>query len=312
MLRAVAGDPARVQILYGLAGQRRLAEVTLPWLAGYQGSAPVRIGNAAAEQLQLDVYGELMGVLFVAQLRGLATQDSSWALQTKMMEFLTRHWNEPDEGIWEIRGPRRHFTHSKVMAWLAFDCAVRSIEKFGLPGPIEHWRAVRAEIHASVCAHGFDADRGTFVQFYGGKALDASLLMMSMVGFLPASDPRMIGTVAAIERELLHHGLVARYPTVREVDGLPPGEGTFLPCSFWLADNYILQGRISEARALFARLAALCNDVGLLSEEYDPGQGRMLGNFPQAFTHVALVNTALALAGHEEALAPPSAQVAPT
>ena len=304
LLRAVAGDPARVQILYGLAGQRRLAESILPWLEGYEGSRPVRIGNAASEQLQLDVYGEVMGVLFVAQARGLAPQNRSWALQTRMIEFLEAHWDEADEGIWEIRGPRRHFTHSKVMAWLALDCAIKSIERFGLAGPIDRWRAVRAQIHASVCAKGFDSDRGTFVQSYGSKDLDASLLMIPIVGFLPATDRRVIGTVAAIERDLLQDGLVARYRTESTVDGLPAGEGMFLPCTFWLVDNYVLQGREREARALFDRLAALCNDVGLLSEEYDPIARRMLGNFPQAFTHVALINSALGLAKLVDPIAP--------
>jgi GH15 family glucan-1,4-alpha-glucosidase len=296
LLRAVAGDPSRVQILYGLHGQRRLPEAALPWLAGYEGSFPARVGNAASEQLQLDVYGEVMAALFVAQQRGLASQQPSWALQTKMMQFLETAWDQPDEGIWEIRGPRRQFTHSKVMAWLAFDCAVKSIEQFGLPGPLERWRGIRDQIHASICARGFDPQLGSFVQTYDRQELDASLLMIPLVGFLPATDPRMLGTVAAIERHLMFDGLVVRYRTESKVDGLPSGEGAFLPCTFWLVDNYALQGRIADARALFDRLAALCNDVGLLSEEYDPADRRMLGNFPQAFTHVALVNSALTLA----------------
>ncbi len=311
LLRAVAGNPARVQILYGLRGHRRLPEATLPWLPGYEGSAPVRIGNAASEQLQLDVYGEVMGALFVAQTRGLASQEPSWALQTKMMEFLERHWDEPDEGIWEIRGPRQHFTHSKIMAWLAFDCAVKSIERFGLPGPADRWSAVRQQIHDSVCARGFDRELGSFVQAYGRRDLDASLLMIPLVGFLPATDPRVVGTVAAIERDLMRDGFVARYRSESDVDGLPAGEGAFLPCTFWLVDNYALQGRTTEAHALFDRLIGLCNDVGLLSEEYDPVAGRMLGNFPQAFTHVALVNSALDLARSDGLLAgvpPPSGQ----
>ncbi|HEY6910851.1 MAG TPA: glycoside hydrolase family 15 protein, partial [Myxococcales bacterium] len=297
LLRAAAGDPAQLQIMYGLAGERRLPELTLPWLCGYEGSRPVRVGNAASNQLQLDVYGEVMDALHQARRVGLAHGDAGagWALQCALVKHLEKICDQPDEGIWEVRGPRRHFTHSKVMAWVAFDRAVKGVEQFGLPGPLERWREARDRIHASICERGFDRELGAFVQSYGSKDLDASLLMLPLVGFLPASDPRVAGTVAAIERSLLRDGFVARYTTHPDVDGLPAGEGTFLPCSFWLADNYALQGRRAEAVAMFDRLAALANDVGLLSEEYDPASRRLLGNFPQAFSHVSLINTALNL-----------------
>jgi len=241
------------------------------------------------------VFGEVMDALHLSRRVGLAYEEASWALETHLMEHLERIWAQPDEGIWEVRGPRQHFTHSKVMAWVAFDRAVKSMEQFGLEGPIERWRAVRAEIHASVCEKGFDAAQGSFVQSYGSKELDASLLLIPIVGFLPPDYPRVRGTVAAIEKRLLRDGFVLRYETSSGIDGLPPGEGAFLPCSFWLADNYVLQGRRDEALALFECLTALCNDVGLLSEEYDPRAKRMVGNFPQAFSHVSLVNTALNL-----------------
>ena len=295
LLRAVAGDPSQLQILYGLSGERRVFETELPWLAGYEGSKPVRTGNAASEQLQLDVYGEVMDALHTSHRVGIADQAASWALQCALVEHVETIWNTPDEGIWEVRGPRRQFTHSKVMAWVALDRAVKSIEQFGLEGPLDRWRAVRTEIHRAVCEKGFDPELGAFVQSFGAKALDASLLMMPLVGFLPANDPRVRGTVTAIERHLVRDGFVARYATESSVDGLPQGEGVFLPCSFWLADNYVLQGRHDEARALFERLAGLCNDVGLLSEECDPVTRRLLGNLPQAFSHVCLVNTALNL-----------------
>ncbi len=295
LLRAVAGDPSQLQILYGIAGERRLPELELDWLPGYEGSRPVRVGNAASRQLQLDVFGEVMDALHLARRVGLGISEAGWALQRTLMDYLERIWDQPDEGIWEVRGPRRQFTHSKVMAWVAFDRAVKGIEQFGLEGPLERWRAVRERIHASVCRDGFDPELGSFVQFYGSKEVDASLLMLPLVGFLPATDPRMLGTVRAIEQSLLRDGFVARYATHSGVDGLPPGEGAFLPCSFWLADNYALQGRSAEATALFERLAGLANDVGLLSEEYDPAARRMVGNFPQAFTHVSLINTALNL-----------------
>ena len=295
LLRAVAGDPSQLQILYGIAGERRLPEVELDWLPGYEGSRPVRVGNAASLQLQLDVYGEVMDALHLARRVGLAPTEAGWALQRTLMGYLEKIWQEPDEGIWEVRGPRRHFTHSKVMAWVAFDRAVKGVEQFGLEGPLERWRAVRDRIHESVCREGFDAGVGAFVQSYGSKEIDSSLLMLPLVGFLPATDPRVLGTVRAIERSLLRDGFVARYATHPAVDGLPPGEGAFLPCSFWLADNYALQGRTAEAVDMFERLSGLANDVGLLSEEYDPVTRRLVGNFPQAFTHVSLINTALNL-----------------
>jgi GH15 family glucan-1,4-alpha-glucosidase len=297
LLRAAAGDPAQLQIMYGLAGERRLPELTLPWLCGYEGSRPVRVGNAASDQLQLDVYGEVMDALHQARRVGLAHGDAGagWALQCALVKHLEKIWDQPDEGIWEVRGPRRHFTHSKVMAWVAFDRAVKGVEQFGLPGPVERWRQLRDRIHASICERGFDPRLGSFVQSYGSRDLDSSLLMLPLVGFLPASDPRVTGTVAAIEHSLLRDGFVDRYTTHPDVDGLPAGEGTFLACSFWLADNYALQGRRAEAVAMFERLAGLANDVGLLSEEYDPAARRLLGNFPQAFSHVSLINTALTL-----------------
>ena len=294
LLRAVAGQPKQMQILYGVAGERRISEQELPWLAGYQGSRPVRVGNAAVEQFQLDVYGEVMDTLHLGRRIGLESDDLAWDLQRALLEFLEDHWRDPDEGIWEIRGPRRQFTHSKVMAWVALDRAVKAVELAGLEGPVDRWRALRREIHEEVCRNGYDAEHDTFVQYYGGKQVDASLLLIPLVGFLPASDPRMKATVAAIQRELMVDGLVHRYhPEGSEkVDGLPPGEGTFLACTFWLADNLALMGRHDEANAIFERLLTLRNDVGLLAEQYDPHDGRQLGNFPQAFSHVALVNTA--------------------
>jgi GH15 family glucan-1,4-alpha-glucosidase len=292
LLRAVAGNPAQLNIMYGLAGERRLTELELDWLPGYEDSRPVRIGNAAWRQFQLDVFGELTDVLHVARRAGLEADENAWRVQRKLMEHLESAWRDPDEGIWEVRGPRRHFTHSKVMAWVAFDRMVKAVERFGADGPADRWRALRDEIHDEVCRQGFDASRNTFVQFYGGADLDASLLMIPLVGFLPAGDPRVAGTVAAIERELMTDGFVARYPTHPAVDGLPAGEGAFLACTFWLADNYMLLGRQSLARETFERLIGLCNDVGLLSEEYDPARKRLVGNFPQAFSHIGLVNTA--------------------
>jgi GH15 family glucan-1,4-alpha-glucosidase len=291
LLRAVAGDPSKLQIMYGVAGERRLTELTLDWLPGYGGAQPVRTGNAAVHQLQLDVYGEVMDALHQSRRAGLDPEPASWRLQRAMLEFLEGAWCRPDEGLWEVRGPRQHFTHSKMMAWVAFDRAVKSVECYGLEGPIEHWRTLRDEIHADVCTHAWDPTRGAFMQHYGAPHLDASLLQMPQVGFLPASDPRVVGTVAAIERELLHDGLVRRYATEGQ-DGLPPGEGVFVACSFWLVDCYAMMGRMHEAERLFARLLAIRNDVGLLAEEYDPVSGRMLGNFPQAFSHVGLVNSA--------------------
>ncbi len=292
LLRAVAGEPSKAQILYGVAGERLVPEWELGWLPGYAGSTPVRVGNAASSQFQLDVYGEVMDALHTARRLGLPPDDNAWHVQRRMLEYVERVWWEPDEGIWEVRGPRRHFTHSKVMAWVALDRAVKAVERFGLEGPVDRWRTARDQIHADVCAKGYDPEIGAFVQFYGGRLLDASLLMIPLVGFLSPDDPRMRGTVKAIEERLTTDGFVTRYPTVPEVDGLPPGEGAFLPCSFWLADNLALQGRHDEARALFERLLAVRNDVGLLAEEYEPRTRRMLGNFPQAMSHMALINTA--------------------
>ena len=293
LIRAIAGSPDQMQIMYGIAGERRLDEFEVPWLAGYEGSKPVRIGNAAAGQLQLDVYGEVLDAMYQARRLGLAPDNNGWNLERALVTHLETIWREPDEGIWEVRGGRKHFTASKVMVWAAFDRAIRSVEEFELEGPVERWRAVRDEVHAEVCDRGYDAELGHFTQSYGSKALDASLLLIAMVGFLPSDDARVVGTVQAIETHLLEDGFVKRYDEAANVDGLAGGrEGAFLPCSFWLADNYVLMGRVDEARALFERLIALCNDVGLLSEEYHTVARRQVGNFPQAFTHVALVNTA--------------------
>jgi GH15 family glucan-1,4-alpha-glucosidase len=293
LLRAVAGDPSQLRILYGIAGERQIPELEMDWLAGYEGSRPVRVGNAAIGQFQLDVFGELMDALYVARRSGLSPEAAAWSLQRHLTEHLETVWNEPDEGIWEVRGGRRRFTHSRVMAWVAFDRSIKSAEAFGLNGPVDRWKKVRAEIHDDVCRNGYDPDRGAFVQSYGSKALDASLLLIPLVGFLPPTDARVAGTVQAIERELMDDGFVLRYSTAEgNPDGLPPGEGAFLPCTFWLADAYHQIGRTADARHLFERLLAIRNDVGLLSEEYDPGSGRLVGNFPQAFSHVALVNTA--------------------
>jgi GH15 family glucan-1,4-alpha-glucosidase len=299
LLRAVAGDPSDIQIMYGVAGERRLTEFELPWLPGYEGSAPVRIGNAASEQVQIDVFGEVMDALYQARAHGLAKEPHAWALQKTLLVYLEQAWQRPDEGIWEIRGEPRHFVHSKVMAWVAFDRAVRTVEEQGLDGAVDEWRLVRDAIHEQVCERGFDEELGSFVQSYGSKELDASLLLLPLVGFLPASDSRIRGTIEAIEANLLQDGLVLRYRTHHEgVDGLPPGEGVFLPCSFWLVDCYELLDRGDEGRALFNRLAGLANDVGLLAEEYDPAAQRLLGNFPQAFTHLALVNSAFNVVSH--------------
>jgi GH15 family glucan-1,4-alpha-glucosidase len=292
LVRAVAGSASQMQIMYGIAGERRLTEFTVDWLTGYGGAAPVRIGNAAAGQRQLDVYGEVLDSFYQSRRMGLAAWDAEWDLECHLIEHLATIWHEPDEGLWEVRGGRRQFTHSKVMAWVAMDRAVRSIEEFGLPGPVETWRKLRATIHADVCRSGYNEELGSFVQSYGASNLDASLLLLPLVGFLPPEDLRVQGTVAAIERRLMHDGLVARYDTGTAVDGLVGGEGAFLACSFWLADNYVLQGRYGDARRLFERLLALRNDVGLLAEEYDPRSKRLVGNFPQAFSHVALINTA--------------------
>jgi GH15 family glucan-1,4-alpha-glucosidase len=302
-LRAIAGSPRDLQIMYGVAGERRLTEVELPWLPGYEGSRPVRIGNGASRQLQLDVFGEVVDALYQSRVHGLRASTDAWRLTRKLLDWLESGWQEPDDGIWETRGGRRHFTHSKVMAWVAFDRGLRLIEQFDRKGPADKWRAACAEIHREVCERGFDAEKNAFVQFYGSDRLDASLLMMPLVGFLPADDPRVVGTVEAIERELMRDGLVERYRADDEnvgIDGFPPGEGVFLPCSFWLAAVRALQGRRVEAVELFERLLGLRNDLGLISEEYDPDSKRLLGNFPQAFTHLTLVGAALALAEGEQ------------
>lgn len=301
LVRAVAGHPQDTRIMYGLAGERMLQEFEIDWLPGYENSRPVRVGNGAHDQLQLDVYGEVMDSMHVAMKYGIAPQGDAWRVQTALMEFLETGWRQADSGIWEVRGPRRDFTHSKVMAWVAADRAVKAIERFGAAGPVERWRAMRDEIHRDVCTRGFNTSRNAFVQYYGSNVLDASLLMIPLVGFLPPGDPRVTATVAAIQRELVHDGLVSRYQTESGVDGLPPGEGAFLACTFWLADNFALTGRYREAREIFERLLALRNDLGLLAEEYDPALGRQVGNFPQAFTHVCLVNTANNLTLAEQA-----------
>ena len=303
LLRAVAGDPDDLQIMYGPAGERRLPERDLPWLAGYEGSKPVRVGNGASDQFQLDVYGEVMDVLHQARRHEIEPDEESWALERVLLANLERRWQEPDEGIWEVRGPRRHFTHSKVMAWVAMDRAVKAVEDFGRQGEVERWRRVRDEIHAEVLERGYDDELGSFVQSYDSKRLDASLLTIPLFGFLPPDDPRVRGTLEAVRRELLVDGFVQRYrhdEEVEDVDGLPPGEGAFFLCSFWFVDNLVLLGELDEAKEMFERLLALRNDLGLLSEEYDPTAKRLVGNFPQAFSHIGLINTALLL---EKALA---------
>jgi GH15 family glucan-1,4-alpha-glucosidase len=299
LLRAVAGDPADLQIMYGIEGERRLTEYEVPWLPGYEGSAPVRVGNGAAGQLQLDVYGEVLDSLYLSREAGLPAETHAWNLQRSLMDFLESNWREPDEGLWEVRGPRRHFVHSKVMAWVAADRAVRTVEADPkLRGEPDVWRSMRAQVHAEVCEKGYDPERNTFTQSYGSRELDAATLLIPQVGFLPPGDHRVVGTVAAVRQELDHGGFCRRYsPEASGVDGLPGSEGAFLACSFWLADALHTTGQKDEARALFERLLALRNDVGLLAEEWDPVAGRQLGNFPQAFSHVGLVNSALTLSG---------------
>ncbi|MFG2883047.1 glycoside hydrolase family 15 protein [Streptomyces sp. NPDC048297] len=301
LLRAVAGDPADLQIMYGLAGERRLPEWEVPWLTGFGESTPVRVGNGAVDQLQLDVYGEVMDALSLARTSGLSTKPHMWALQCALMNFLTTVWRQPDEGLWEVRGGRRQFVHSKVMVWVAADRAVRTLERHPhLKGDRDGWRAMRDEVHREVCEKGYDPVRRTFTQYYGSRELDAALLLIPRVGFLPPDDPRVVSTVDAIRADLGHGGFVRRYDTdAVGVDGMPGGEGAFLACSFWLADALHMTGRTDEARELFRRLLDLTNDVGLLAEEYDPELGRQLGNYPQAFSHIALVNTALTLYGDE-------------
>ena len=295
--RAVAGNPDELQIMYGLAGERQLQEWSPAWLPGYQGAAPVRIGNAAAEQLQLDVYGEVASALHLARKHGLSPPHASWEMQAGFLAHLATIWDQPDDGIWEMRGERRQFTHSKVMAWVAVDRSIRDAEAFDVPAPLDQWRELRDRMHAEICAKGYDPARNTFTQSFGSPELDAALLLIPQVGFLPADDKRVIGTVEAIERELLVDGFVLRYRTEAGSDGLPAGEGAFLPCSFWLVDAYALLGRHADAQALFERLGQVANDVGLLAEEYDPKSKRQVGNFPQAFSHLALVEAALQLRG---------------
>jgi len=292
LLRAVAGSPDDLQILYSVTGARRLDEFELPELPGYLGARPVRVGNAASRQFQMDVYGEVMDTLHLARSSGLNPDPATWSFQRAMLQFLATRWEEADDGIWEIRGERRHFTHSKIMAWVAFDRGIKDAERDGLDAPLDAWRRTRDAIHSQVCEKGFCPQRKAFVQSYESSHLDASLLLIPQVGFLPNDDPRVLGTIAAIEGELLVDGLVMRYSTETGVDALPAGEGAFLPCSFWLADALLLTGRKAEGEALFERLLSLSNDVGLLAEEFDPRSKHMLGNFPQALTHMALVNTA--------------------
>ena len=298
LLRAIAGSPDDLQIMYGVAGERRLTELELPWLAGYEGSQPVRIGNGASNQLQLDVYGEVVDALYQARRQGLAPSDDAWRLTGRIFDWLESSWRQPDEGIWEVRGPRRHFTHSKVMAWVAFDRAVKTIERFGRDGPLDRWKAARKAIEDEVLREGYNVERGAFTQYFGSDRLDASCLLIPLVGFLPATDERVVGTVRAIEAELVRGGFVERYRADEkneDVDGLPPGEGVFLPCSFWLAAVLHQQGRRDDAVELYERLLGLRNDLGLISEEYDPERGRLVGNFPQAFTHIGIVETAFTL-----------------
>jgi GH15 family glucan-1,4-alpha-glucosidase len=298
LMRSVAGDASKLQIMYGVGGERRLTEMNLNWLPGYGHSRPVRTGNGAVDQLQLDVYGEVMDALHQAHRIGLEEDSRAWDVALVLMDFLESGWKQPDAGLWEVRGEPQHFTYSKVMAWVAFDRAVKSVEKYRMEGPVAHWRQMRDTIHREVCQRGYNSRRGAFTQSYGSDNLDASLLLLPLVGFVSPRDPRMVGTVRAIESELMRDGLVRRYHTHETDDGLPPGEGLFLACSFWLADNYVLQGRMAEAEALFERLLGLRNDVGLLAEEYEPGLRRQLGNFPQAFSHVGLINTAFNLERH--------------
>jgi GH15 family glucan-1,4-alpha-glucosidase len=308
--RVMAGAPDQLQIMYGIAGERRLPEFELDWLPGYQDAKPVRIGNNAVGQRQLDVYGEVMNALHLARVGGLQADETAWNVQSALLGHLETIWAEPDEGIWETRGGRKHFTFSKIMAWVAFDRAIQSAEMFKLPAPLDKWREIRATIHAEVCAKAWNPTLNAFTQSYGTDQLDASVLLLPLVGFLPPDDPRVKGTVAAIERDLMHDGFVMRYRTTEFDDGLPPGEGTFLACSFWFVDNLALQGRVAEAHAMYERLLDLCNDVGLLAEEYDPAAKRLVGNFPQAFSHVALVHTGLNLMKHEQEMAEATGQPA--
>ena len=292
LLRAVAGDPRDLRIMYGIRGERRIPEVPVEWLPGYEGSLPVRVGNDASRQFQLDVYGEILDLLHQASREGLPHESAAWEMELRIMDVLESNWRDPDEGIWEVRGGRQQFVHSKVMAWVGVDRAVRSVELFGFDGPVDRWRALRDEIHDEICREGYDDDLGTFTQVYGSKSLDAALLMMPLLGFLPATDERVAGTVAAIQDRLMVDGFVRRYDTSTHIDGLPGSEGAFIPCTCWLADCLALQGREDEARELFELVLDVRNDVGLLSEEYDPVRRRMVGNFPQAFSHVSVIGTA--------------------
>lgn len=292
LLRSVAGAPSQIQPLYGIAGERRLTEYQIPWLAGYADSRPVRVGNEGASQYQLDIFGEIMDAFHVARMHDIEPLDYTWAFQQALVEALESDWAAPDRGIWEVRGPQRDFTHSKVMAWVAMDRAVKAVTRFGLDGPKNRWRALRDRIHADICRRGFDAERNCFVQYYGGKALDGALLLMALVGFLPVDDPRIVGTVNAIRKELDVDGLMRRYNTDDGTDGLDGGEGAFLPCTLWLVDNLAMMGSTAEAQRIFERVLDLRNDVGLLAEEYDTRRQCLVGNFPQAFSHVALVNSA--------------------
>ncbi|PTM86952.1 glycoside hydrolase family 15 protein [Mycoplana dimorpha] len=298
LLRAAAGDPDDLQIMYGIGGERRLTEYEVPWLDGYEGSRPVRVGNLASTQLQLDVFGELLDTLYVARNAGLPPNKATWPLERALVLHLAKMWDQPDSGIWEMRGEKRHFTHSKVMAWVAFDRAIRMVDEFGVEGPAAEWQHIRSRIHRQVCEQGYDPKLGSFVQSYGSSVLDASLLLLPLVGFLPPDDPRVVGTIEAVERRLMRDGFLLRYEDGRGSDNLPAGQGAFLACSFWLVDNYVLLGRLDDARTLFERLLSLCNDVGLLAEEYDARSGRQVGNFPQAFSHLALINSAYNLAHH--------------
>lgn len=312
LLRAAAGHPEQLGIMYGIAGERWLPEHDVPWLPGYEGSRPVRVGNEAAEQTQLDVYGELVETLHAAREADLAPLPEAWRLQTALLDHLQKIWRKPDRGIWEVRGEPRAFTHSRLMCWVAFDRAMKSSEHFGVKGPVDRWREVRDEIHADICENGFDRERNSFVQHYGGKALDASLLLIPQVGFLPPDDPRVVGTIEAIERELVRDGFVLRYATDEVDDGIGGEEGAFLVCSFWLADAYVMLGRVDDAVKLFDRLLGLRNDLGLLAEEYDRARGRLVGNYPQAFSHIGLINTAYNLVDAHGPAQQRSERVAPT
>ena len=310
LLRAAAGNPDQLQIMYGVAGERRLPELELDWLCGYESSRPVRVGNAASLQFQLDVFGELMEAIDLARSAGAETEKSVWDLQRVLIEFVENHWDEPDQGIWELRGPPQRLTYSRVMAWVAMDRAVRGVERYGLEGPVDRWRKVRDTIHEQVCSLGYNAEVGSFTQAYGSKELDASLLLLSRMGFLPITDPRVISTIEAVQRELVVDGFVLRYRSSSGVDGLPGDEGAFLPCTLWLVAGLAKLGRTDQALEFFNRVVAVANDVGLWSEEYDTKRKRLVGNFPQAFTHVGFINSARVLAeamGGSEPSSPPPA-----